>query len=310
MLDPLILKLFAYVLGALVVATLGGLILRVRYGPTGAITNFQSRTNAWWVMVGILAVAMVAGKTVTVALYAVLSAAALYEFLVLEPDRRLNRVVVATAFFVAIPAQYWLVWIEWYGLFAIFVPVWVFLFVAILSVLSTRPEGFLARVAELQWGLMLAVYSLSHVPALLFLNIPGFEGRNILLLAFLVLVVQFSDVSQYLWGKAIGRHKLAPAVSPGKTVEGLLGGIATACVVGVFFSWITPFTRVEAALMSLLIAGLGFFGGFVLSAIKRDRGVKDWGAIIPGHGGILDRIDSLLFAAPIYFHVLRYWWAV
>ena len=310
MVDALILKLFAFVLGALVVATLGGLILRARFGPTDAITNFQSRTNSWWVMVGILTVAMLAGKGVTVVLYAGLSAVALYEFLVLETDRRINRVVIAAAFIVAIPVQYWLVWAEWYGLFAIFVPVYVFLLVAILTVLSSKPEGFLARVAELQWGLMLAVYALSHVPALLFLNIPGFEGRSILLLTFLVLVVQASDVSQYLWGKAFGRHKLAPAISPGKTVEGLVGGVATACVVGVFFDWLTPFTHLQAALMSLLIAGLGFFGGLVLSAIKRDRGVKDWGKIIPGHGGILDRIDSLLFAAPIFFHFLRYWWSV
>ncbi len=306
----LILRLFAFVLGALVVATLAGVAMQMRYGRTDAIANFQSRTYAWWIMVAILTVAMLAGKTVTVVLYAILSAVALYEFLVLGGDRRSSHLVTAASFLVVIPVQYWLVWTEWYGLFAVFIPVYGFLLMSILAVLGAETKGFLSNVAETQWGLMLAVFCLSHVPALLFLNIPGFEGRNILLVAFLVLVVQSSDVFQYLWGKALGRHKIAPAISPGKTVEGLVGGIASACAVGVFFSWITPFSPTEALLASLLVAVMGFFGGFVLSAIKRDRGSKDWGAVIPGHGGILDRIDSLLFAAPIYFHVIRFWWTV
>lgn len=310
MVNETVFQLFAYILCALVLATFGGLILRARYGRTEAVINFQSRTYAWWVMVGILTAAILAGKVLTVILYAGLSAIALYEYHVLETDRQINRGVTVAAFFIAIPVQYWLVWADWYGLFAIFIPVYGFLFVPILTVLGGKPDGFLSRVAEMQWGLMLSVFCLSHVPALLLLDIPGFEGRSVLLLAFLVLVVQSSDVFQYLWGRAIGRHKLAPAISPSKTVEGLVGGVASACVVGTFFAWITPFTLLQAALMSLLIAALGFFGGFILSAIKRDRGVKDWGKIIPGHGGILDRIDSLIFAAPVYFHFLRYWWSV
>jgi phosphatidate cytidylyltransferase len=109
--------------------------------------------------------------------------------------------------------------------------------------------------------------------------------------------------------RAIGRHKRAPRISPSKTVEGLIGGIASACAIGTYFAWLTPLKRSEAFGISLLVATMGFFGGLVLSAVKRDRGVKDWGILIPGHRGILDRIDSLLFAAPIYFHFIRYWWA-
>lgn len=310
MVNELILKLFLFVLGALMVATLGSFALRLKFGNTETVKNFQSRTYAWWVMVAILTIATLVGSGVMVALYALLSAIALYEFLRPIERHSLKSADILAAFLVAIPVQYWLVWTAWYGLFAVAIPVYGFLLIPILAVLQGKPKGFLSEVAEIQWGLMLAVFCLSHVPALLLLKIPGFEGLNILLLAFLVLVVQASDVLQYIWGKALGRHKLAPAISPSKTVEGLVGGVASACAIGTYFAWLTPFTRGEAFCISLLVAVMGFFGGFVLSAIKRDRGIKDWGILIPGHGGILDRIDSLIFAAPVYFHFIRYWWAV
>ena len=310
MADTSVLTLFYYILGVLIIATAGGEVLRLRYGKTEAIANFQSRTYAWWVMVAVLAVALVAGRTVMLVLYAALSAIALYEFVIPHGRRLIKEPVALFASAIIILIQYGLIWIEWYGLFAIFIPVYGLLFFPILAVLSGKTEGFLSYIAEMQYGFLLAVFCLSHVPALLLLDIPGMEGRNILLLAFLVLVVQSSDILQYLCGKSIGRHKLAPSVSPSKTIEGLVGGVASACAVGVFFAWLTPFSRFEALLISFLVATMGFFGGFVLSAIKRDRGAKDWGALIPGHGGILDRVDSLLFAAPVYFHVVRYWWSV
>ena len=140
------------------------------------------------------------------------------------------------------------------------------------------------------------------------MNIPGFEGRNLLLIAFLVIVVQGSDVLQYVWGKLFGRRKVAPLLSPSKTWEGLVGGVASATVLGATLYWATPFSPWQAALMALMICLMGFFGGLVMSAMKRDRGVKDWGSMIEGHGGMLDRLDSVIFAAPIYFHALRYWW--
>ena len=156
--------------------------------------------------------------------------------------------------------------------------------------------------------LMISVFSLSHVPALLGLKIPGYEGRNLLLIAFLILVVQSSDVLQYIWGKLLGRHKIAPELSPSKTVEGFAGGVASATILGSLLWWITPFSPWQAGAIALLISLMGFFGGLVMSAIKRDRGVKDWGDLIEGHGGMLDRIDAVVFAAPVFFHVTRYWW--
>lgn len=156
---------------------------------------------------------------------------------------------------------------------------------------------------------MICIFCVSHVPALLSLQIPGFEGRNVMLIAYLIFIVQLSDVMQYVWGKLIGRTKVAPTLSPSKTWEGLIGGILTATLVGTALWWMTPFTMLQAAGMCLAMTLMGFFGGLVLSAIKRDRGVKDWGHLIAGHGGFIDRLDSVIFAAPIFFHITRYGWS-
>jgi phosphatidate cytidylyltransferase len=179
----------------------------------------------------------------------------------------------------------------------------------IISVLRGDTERFLDRIAEVQWALMICVFCASHVPALLTLNIAGYEGRNVLLIAFLVIIVQLSDVLQYVWGKLFGRTKIAPKLSPSKTVEGFVGGIASATLIGAGLWWITPFTPIQAGLLAFIITLMGFFGGLVMSAIKRDRGVKDWGNLIEGHGGLIDRLDSVVFSAPIFFHIVRYWWS-
>jgi len=212
------------------------------------------------------------------------------------------------AFYFVLPMQYLLVAIDWYGMFSIFIPVYVFLLLPILASLGGDTKHFLERASKVQWGLMLAVYCISFVPALLTLDIPGFEGRNLLLIAYLVVVVQLSDVLQYVCGKLFGRRRIAPNLSPSKTVEGFVGGVALATAIGTALYWITPFAPWQALLMALLLNVLGFFGGLVMSAIKRDRGVKDWGHMIEGHGGMLDRLDSVCFAAPIFFHAVRYWW--
>ena len=167
-------------------------------------------------------------------------------------------------------------------------------------------ENFLERTAKVQWGLMVCVYCVSYTPALLSLKIPGYEGQNGKLMFYFVLVAQMSDVLQYVWGKTLGRHKIAPTVSPNKTWEGFIGGIACATLIGAALWWATPFTPLASAGMSLAITLMGFGGGLVMSAIKRDRGVKDYGTLIEGHGGVMDRIDSLCFAAPVFFHLTRY----
>ena len=177
-----------------------------------------------------------------------------------------------------------------------------------VAALRGDTDNFLARVSAQQWALMICVYCASHVPALLTLDIPGFAGKQILLVAFLIIVAQGSDVLQYVFGKLFGRRKIAPSLSPSKTWEGLVGGVACATLLGAALWWITPFSPLVAGAMAFVICVMGFFGGLVMSAIKRDRGVKDWGHLIAGHGGVLDRIDSIVFSAPIFFHLTRYGW--
>lgn len=305
-----VLALFIAVVALLAVASVAGFILSRRSnGQNASVTNFNARTVAWWVMVAVLAVAFSLGKAGVLVLFAALSAVALYEFLILTANRRSDLISIVAVFAVVLPVQYYLLWTDWYGLFSVFIPVYVFLFLPIIAVTRGDTSQFMGRVAELQWGVMICIFCLSHVPAFMMIDIPGFEGRNILLIAFLLLVVQSSDVMQYVWGKLIGRRKIAPSLSPSKTVEGFLGGVASATVIGACLWWITPFTVLQAGLVALLLNLMGFAGGLVMSAIKRDRGVKDWGYIVKGHGGVLDRLDSIVFSAPLFFHLVRYYWA-
>ncbi len=295
----------------LAVASIVGWLLKLRYAPDDAhatIDNLNSRIRAWWWMVGILGAAFVFGKRGVIVLFALMSFFALREFITLCYTRRGDHMVLLLSFFVALPMQYALIWIDWYGMYSIFIPVYAFLILPIFAALGADTTRFLERASKVQWGLMICVFCLSHVPALMTLNIPGYEGRHLLLIAFLMLVVQGSDVLQYIWGKLLGKHKVAPALSPSKTWEGLIGGVLSATALGALVHGITPFTALEAALIAFIICLMGFFGGLVMSAIKRDRGVKDWGSMIEGHGGMLDRLDSVVFAAPIFFHIVRYGW--
>ena len=294
----------------LVVASVVGYVLKhsvAKDQPHATIDNLNTRIKAWWVMVLVISLAFLFGKTGVILLFLFISFAALREFMTLTYTRSADYLALAAAFFVVLPAQYALIWFGWYGVYAIFIPVYVFLLLPILEVAGGDTKRFLERTAKMQWGLMISVFCISHVPALLTLSIPGYDDRNLLLIAFLVIVVQSSDVLQYVFGKLFGRRQLAPEVSPSKTVEGLAGGVLCATALGASLCWITPFNLWQAALMSLAITAMGFFGGLVLSAIKRDRGVKDWGNLIEGHGGMLDRLDSVVFAAPIFFHLTRYW---
>ena len=296
--------------GLLVLASLIGWALAQRDGSDAfkaTVANLNARTRAWWLMVIVFLLALATGGVGSVVLFGMTSFLALREFITLTPSRPADHRTLFWTFFVITPVQYWLVFTNWYGLFSIFIPVYAFLFVPLRSVLSGDCERFLERTAKIQWALMICVYCVSHAPALLSLSIPGYENQNGKLLFFFILVVQLSDVMQYVWGKTCGRHKIAPHVSPNKTWEGFVGGIATTTLLGTALWWATPFKPWQAAVMSLIITLMGFAGGLVMSAIKRDRGVKDYGQTIGGHGGVMDRIDSICFAAPVFFHAVRFY---
>ena len=305
-------QLFGGLIITLIIASSIGYGLKFKVGfstPHAVIDNLNARINAWWVMILIIFAAAALGFYGVIGLFFVISFMALREFLSLLYIRRGDHLALAACFYVILPLQYFLVAIDWFSMFTIFIPVYGFLFLPILSALLGDTAHFLDRSTKVQWALMISVFCISHIPAILTLYIEGFEDKKLLLMIFLILVVQSSDVLQYVWGKLFGKHKIAPKLSPSKTVEGFVGGVISASVLGGLLYWLTPFNPVQAVLMSLLICLMGFLGGLVMSAMKRSMGVKDWGNMISGHGGMLDRMDSLCFAAPIFFHVVRYYWA-
>jgi len=307
--DPQLRALFLGILGLLVVASAVGAVLARRVtGANGRATvaNLNARTRAWWVMAVVFGLTLVVGRIGSLVLFGLLSFFALREFITLTPTRRADHRTLFWSFFVLTPFQYVLLGMDWYGMFAIMIPVYGFLFVPSRMAMSGDTERFLERAAKIQWGLMVCVYCVSHAPALLYLRIPGYEGQGAKLLLFLVLINQLSDVFQYVFGKLFGRHKVAPGVSPNKTVEGLIGGAGTATLIGAALWWVTPFTPLQALGMAAMVTIMGFLGGLVMSSIKRDRGVKDFGTLIEGHGGVLDRIDSICFSAPVFYHVTRF----
>lgn len=307
--DPHTKLLLGIVGGILVIASITGAILsrRCRDGAAAStIANLNARIRSWWVMAAIFSATILLGSVFTTVLFALLSFLAMREFITLNRTERADHEILFWAFFVILPLHYFLVGIQWYGLFAIFIPVYAFIFIPFRRVLTGETKNFLMSTARIQWALLICVYAVSHMPMLLALPIAGYEGKNANLLFFFVLTVQLSDVLQYVWGKTCGKRPVAPRVSPHKTWEGTVGGIATTVLVSTSLWWATPFNPWQAAAMALLICLAGFFGGLVLSAIKRDLGAKDWGGSIAGHGGFLDRIDSLCFAAPLFFHITAF----
>ena len=272
------------------------------------VDNLAARIRGWWIMLALLGAVLMIGPVAVVVLFVFISMGALREFLTLTTRNKADHWAFVAGFFVVLPIHYITIGADWYGFYAVFVPVYAFLILPMLSVLRGRTDRFLSRVAETQWALMVAIYCLSHIPALLFLNIPGFEGGNFLLMVFLVLVVQGGDVLQHFWSACTGRRPIAPVISQSRCWEGFVGGVLSAGVLAVLLSWLTPFGVVGAFLMGCAIAGVGGMGRMVMMAIKQDRGVQDWGHMSDGQGGFVDRLDSIIFAAPIFFHLTRFFW--
>jgi len=272
--------------------------------PRGNFSELISRIKAWWIMAAVFFGAIAVSNRISLVFFGFLSFWALKEYITLLKTRPADHRALVWAF-LAVPVQYYWVSIHWYGMFIIFIPVYMFLFLPVRLVLARETAGFVASASQLQWGLMAFVFGLSHLAMLLTMPaINNSNGRTLLL--FLVFVVEMSDVLQFVWGKTLGRHKIMPTISPNKTWEGFLGGIITTSLAALLLRFLTPFTPLETVGVALLLTVAGFFGGAVMSAVKRDFGVKDFGGLIPGHGGMLDRVDSLCYAAPVFFHYLRY----
>jgi len=279
----------------------------VQARPERDYLELRQRIRTWWLIVAVFAAAVLFNRTVSVTILGFVSFLAFKEYLSLIPTRRADHRVLFWAY-LSIPVQFYWVWIGWYGLFIIFIPVYMFLLLPMRMILIGETQGFLRAIGTLQWGLMITVFSLSHMAFMLVLppeKNPA--GGAMGLLIYLVFLTEINDVAQYIWGKSFGKRKVAPKVSPNKTVAGFLGGLATTTLLAcVLASWLTPLSRYEALGAGMLIGVAGFVGDVTISALKRDLGVKDSGSVLPGHGGILDRLDSLTYTAPLFFHFIRY----
>jgi phosphatidate cytidylyltransferase len=269
-----------------------------------AVREIRRRTETWWMLVLLFAAALLAGRTGVLVLTGFLCVFALREYLALIAGQPVPRGVLLWAY-LTIPVQ--LIWVatNFYSAFIVYIPIYVFAFLP-LHMLRGQTQGYMAAVATLFWGLMATVYSLSHLAYLAVLPGAANADDGLQLVFFLVFLAQLNDVAQYAAGKLIGGAKIAPRISPSKTWAGFAGGLITTAGFAVLLApALTPFGSGPALAAGVLIAAAGFAGDLVLSALKRDAGVKDSGTLLPGHGGILDRVDSLVLSAPLFFHFCR-----
>ena len=309
--------LLATILIGLGVTYLIGVLIRRQPDSTmnpAMVQAFNSRVRAWWLMFVILTAAFLLGNTATVILFFLISFWALREFITLTPTRMGDHRTLFWIFFLFAPLQYILIaWgNDFYGLYSIVIPVYVYLFIPARIALAGDYKRFLERAAKIQAGILICVYALSYAPALLYLNYQTtakepWLGSSAGVLLYLILIVQIGDAMQYVWSRYLGKRPIAPAINSSRTWEGFFGGTLTTTLVGAVLFFVTPFNPWESAFLAMITAVMGFAGGMTMSAIKRDRGVKDYGTLVEGHAGILDRIDSLCFAAPVFFHLTRFW---
>ncbi len=313
--------MFIIVFGILMLASITAFVLSIREHGEGdaadakryELRNIDGILRTSWVMVFVFWVGWLAGDWVAIGLFALVSFFALREFMTLSPTRRGDHRSLVLAFFVVLPVQYWLVGTEHFDLFTVFIPVYVFLAIPVVSALANDPNRFLERNAKLQWGIMVCIYGMSHVPALLLLDFPNYDKKNAFLVFFLVFVVQLCVVVQHLVSRRLKRPPTAPQISQSFNWRSWLVAVFVASLAGALLAGITPWVPGTAFALAFLACAAGTLGHFVMKALKRDRGIPSWGggvASVTGAGGLLDRVDALCFAAPVFFHSVRWYFGL
>ncbi len=303
--SPAVLRALGGIYAILLIASSWVWLLQ-RRRPEKDRSELVLRIRSWWIIASLFSAALLMSRRGAIVFFALVSFLALKEYFSIVPIRRADRRVLFWAY-LAIPVQYYWVAQAWYGMFIIFIPVYVFLLLPMRMVMVGETKDFLRAAGTLHWGVMTLVFGISHIAYLLALpearNAAGGAG----LVLFLLFLTEINDVAQYLWGKTLGRRRIIPKVSPNKTWEGFFGGLFTTTALSALLApWLTPLGRETALLAGALIGVAGFIGDVTISALKRDIGLKDSGSILPGHGGILDRIDSLTYTAPLFFHFVYY----
>lgn len=297
--------LMLLILGILLISSILRMTLKKRL-KTDSYEELKQRIQSWWWMIALLFGAIYTGTSATIIFFGFLSFLALKEFLSITPIRQEDRKVVFWLY-LSIPFQYYWVHESWYGMFIIFISVYVFLFIPVRMILIGQTDGFIRSAGIMHWAVMLTVFCISHLAYLLVLPAKNELAGNVGLILYLLFLTQGNDVAQFVWGKLLGKRKIIPKISPNKTWEGFLGGMLTIIGISAFLGpYLTPMTLKQSLLSGALINLAGFFGDLVISSVKRDLNIKDTGNLIPGHGGLLDRMDSLIYTAPIFFHYIYY----
>lgn len=271
------------------------------------LLELKNRIKTWGFIITSLFFVLSVNEKISIITFMIISFFAFHEYVKNISARKSDKRVLLFCY-LAIPIQYLWILMGWYGMAVVFIPVYIFLSIPLFLILSKETHGFLKSVGSIFWGFMASVFCLSHVALLFTMNIPANTNYNATsLVFFLLFLTEFNDVLQYVWGKFLGKKKITPNISPNKTVAGFLGGIiSTACISAVISPYFTPFSLSLSFIIGLVIGVAGFIGDLCMSAIKRDIGVKDYSSLLPGHGGVLDRLDSLIYTAPLFFHILHY----
>ena len=313
--------MFVLVFGLLLLANIVTFLISMRESddsPAGLrrqaeLVNFAELLKTSWLLIFVFWIGWMAGDIARLVLFGLGSFFALREFLTLSPTRQADHRCLVLAFFAVLPFQYWLVGIEQFNLFTVFIPVYVFLTLPVASALANDPQRFLERNAKLQWGIMVCIYGMSHVPALLLLNFPRYNNNQAFLVFFLVLVVQTCMLTQHLVSRYWPKPPAAPLISQSFNWHSWSWGMAVGSLLGALLAGITPFVPGQAFAMAFIACAAGSLGHLVMKALKRDRGIPIWrdqGKGVTGAAGMLDRIDSLCFAAPVFFHSIRWYFGL
>jgi len=230
-------------------------------------TELKLRIKSWWWMIIIVFISLSLNSKIAIFFFAFLSFLALKEFFSIVPIRLVDRRAVFWAY-AAIPVQYYWVNIAWYDMFIIFIPIFLFLFIPIRLVIIGETDGFINSVSVILWATMLSVFSISHIAYMLKLPVQNPLAGAIGPVLFLLIMTQLNDVSQYIFGKLFGRHKIIPKVSPNKTWEGFIGGVATVSLLGALVApYLTSLDYFYGFIASVIIAVFGFFGDVVISIV-------------------------------------------
>ncbi len=276
------------------------------------LDHFNRELGAFWAGAVLFWIAWAAGAFVATLLFGVVSFVAFREFITLTHTRRADHRSLLLAFFVVLPLQFVLVGSRAFDLFTVFIPVYMFLAIPVVSAFGNDPHRFLERTAKIQWGIMVCIYGMSHAPALLLLDLPNYAGRGAFMVFYLVAVVVTGQIAQEAASVRLRRRPVARAISRSFSWRAWGSGALAAGLVGVLLYWATPFKPIPALVMGVIAGATGTLGEFVMKALKRDAGVRSWGgkASVTGAVGLLDRVAPLCFAAPVFFHAVRWYFGL